>query len=434
MSNAAPGADASRHAMVGTRLSIMMFLQFFVWGAWYVSMTGWMGAHGLGGLTAWAYTVGPIAAVISPFFLGMVADRFFATQKVLGVMHLLGGAALIAVPKVVESLAPGTPLGFAHPYVLLLLAHMLCYMPTLGLTNSLSFHHMSDPERQFPMVRVFGTIGWIAGNIVVGGSLTQWGLDVAWIAEGDKSPVQFYVAGGAALLLGLFSFTLPHTPPPAAGRRASVGEILGFDSLRLLAKPSYAVFIACSFLICIPLAGYYNYARTYVEATGFRNATMTMSYGQMSEVIFMLLMPAFFARLGAKWMLAVGMLAWVARYGLFSAAADDHVRWMVLIGVILHGICYDFFFVTGSIYVDKTAPKEIRGQAQGFLVLITQGLGLGVGAQLFGLLVGHHTTGTGAAATMDWKHIWLWPALFAAAVMLIFIASFRDRSKPRDVA
>jgi nucleoside transporter len=428
MNMSAPGTSSG---MVGTRLSIMMFLQFFVWGAWYVSMTGWMGTHGLGGLTAWAYTVGPIAAVISPFFLGMVADRFFSTQKVLGVMHLLGGAALIAVPQVVSALVPDTPLGFMHPYVLLLLAHMLCYMPTLGLTNTLSFHHMTNPERQFPMVRVFGTIGWIVGNIVVGGSLTQWGVDLTWIAEGDKSPMQFHIAGGAAVLLGLFSFTLPHTPPPAAGKDVGVADVMGLKSLQLFARPGYAVFILCSFLICIPLAGYYNYARTYVEAAGFQNPTMTMSYGQMSEIVFMILMPAFFARLGVKWMLAAGMLAWVARYGLFAAAADDHVKWMTLTGIILHGICYDFFFVTGFIYVDKTAPPEIRGQAQGFLVLITQGLGLGLGAQLFGKLTAHYTTGEGAAAVMDWKHIWLWPALFAAAVMLIFIALFRDRSTSR---
>jgi nucleoside transporter len=413
------------------RFSLMMFLQFFIWGAWYVSMTGWMNAANIGGLTGWAYTVGPIAAVVSPFFLGIVADRFFPTQRVLGAMHLLGGAALLAVPILIPALNRPAPnpedATFFHPYILLLLAHMLCYMPTLGLTNTICFHHMSRPEAQFPLVRVFGTIGWIAGNIAVGGNLRTWGLDIAWIADGDKSPLQFAIAGSAALLLGLYSFTLPHTPPPAAGRRASLRDILGLDSLRLLAQPSYTVFIACSLLICIPLAGYYAYARTFVEAVGFPNPTFTMSYGQMSEILFMLLLPAFFARLGVKWMLATGMLAWVARYGLFAAAADHHIKWMVLAGIILHGVCYDFFFVTGSIYVDKKAPREIRAQAQGFLVLVTQGLGLGLGAQVFSRLASGYTIASQAGPETDWTSVWRAASMAAAAVLVLFVVLFRDR-------
>ena len=231
------------------------------------------------------------------------------------------------------------------------------------------------------------------------------------------------VAGGAGLLLGLYSFVLPHTPAPAKGKKVSVREILGLDSLKLLARPAYFVFVVCSLLICIPLAGYYSFARNFVEYTGFANPTLTMSYGQVSEIFFMLAMPLFFARLGVKWMLAVGMLAWVARYGLFSAAAPDKVMWMTLLGVLLHGICYDFFFVTGFIYVDREASKEVRGQAQGFLVLITQGLGLGIGAQMFGTLVDRNTTG----GVMDWKTIWAVPAGFALAVLVLFMLAFRER-------
>lgn len=412
------------------RLATMMFLQFFIWGAWYVSMTGWMGTAKLSGLIAWAYTVGPIAALISPFFLGMIADRFFATQRVLAVMHLLGGAVMFVVPITAGSNAP-TDNNFFHPYILLLFVHMLCYMPTLGLTNTLAFHHIRRPEREFPMIRVFGTIGWIAGNIVVGGSLKLGGMNLQWIEGGDKSPMQFYVTGAAALLLGLFSFALPHTPPPLAGKKVAVREILGLDAIKLLAKPSYFVFILCSFLVCIPLAGYYNYARNFVEFTGFDNATFTMSYGQMSEIFFMLIMPLLFARLGVKWMILVGMGAWVVRYGLFAASTSGHVEWMVLVGIILHGICYDFFFVTGQIYVDKAAPTNIRGQAQGFLVLITQGLGLGLGAQAFGGLVGHFTDK--ATGAIDWKSVWTYPAVAAAAIMVIFFLGFweKDRTNQR---
>ena len=413
-------------------LSSMMFLQFFVWGAWYVSMTGFINKSGMGDVTGAAYTVGPIAAILSPLFLGLIADRFFASEKVLGVLHLVGGLALIAAPFFAKPFsfdAPPEGAGlfyelvlrdlpaFGHPFIILLLIHMLCYMPTIGLTTSLSFHNLSNQEKQFPMVRVLGTIGWIVGNIAI-----------SLLPGKDESQMQFFLAGGAGLVLGVFSFFLPHTPPPAAGSKASIGQVLGLDSLSMLKKPSYAVFILCSFLICIPLAGYYQQGRNFVEATGSvvnNSATFTMSFGQMSEVFFMLVMPLCFARLGVKWMLLVGMLAWVARYGLFAGAWDDagtqHVVWMVLAGVILHGICYDFFFVTGMIYADKAAPARIRGQAQGFLVLVTQGLGMLVGAKvIFWIVKGN------SGPPMDWQRIWLIPCIMAAAVLVVFFLFFRN--------
>jgi nucleoside transporter len=434
------------------RLSVMMFLQFFIWGSWYVSMPQYMKAAGIQGLGAWAYTVGPIAAVISPFLVGMIADRYFATQRVLGLLHILGGAIFIALPNIVSSANQPVPddaaATFSHPFVLLLLAHMLCFMPTLSLTNSLAFAHMSDPSRQFPPVRVLGTIGWIVGNIVVGGSLAIGSQSVTWIAEGPASAAQWYIAGGAGILLGLFSFTLPHTPPPAAGKAISMREVLGLDSLKLLGNRSYLVFILCSFLLCIPLAGYYSQAfnfLTYVNANSpslANNNMIWMSLGQVSEILFMVLMPLCFARLGVKWMLAVGMLAWVVRYGLFAGAAIDQVFWMTLVGIVLHGICYDFFFVTGFIYVDKVAPTHIRNQAQGFLVFVTQGLGMGIGAIAFGKLVTHYqgakdATGAALSTGEQWKLIWIAPALFALAVLVFFVIGFRQppaESKPQATA
>ncbi|MDX2132666.1 MAG: nucleoside permease [Planctomycetota bacterium] len=407
---------------VVARLSVMMFLQFFVWGAWYVSMTGFMNRTDMGGLIPAAYSVGPIAAILSPFFLGLIADRYFPTERVLAVMMLLGGGILFAAPAVAEAYNPETDgSAFFHPYTLVLLGHMLCFMPTLGLTSSLSFHNLPNREKQFPLVRVWGTIGWIAGNIAV-----------SFLPGKDQAAEQFYLAGVAAIALGLYSFTLPHTPPPARGSKPSVREILGLDSIALLAKPNYAVFMVCSFLLCIPLAGYYAFARNYVEAAGAvvnDSAVFTMSFGQMSEILFMLVMPLCFARLGVKWMLAIGMLAWVVRYGLFAGAWDGRVEWMILGGILLHGICYDFFFVTGMIYVDKAANPRIRSQAQGFLVLVTQGLGMFIGAQAFGRLVGHFTTdGPDGATVLAWKDIWLWPCVFAGVIMLVFIALFRERA------
>jgi nucleoside transporter len=405
----------SHHSYIGPRLSVMMFLQFFTWGAWYTTVGNYMDKIGLDASIGWAYTVGPIAAIISPFFLGLVADRYFATERVLGVMHLLGGAALLAAPslamasaKADSSAAAGAFIVSEHlPFIGILLVHMLCFMPTLGLTNTLAFHNIENQEKQFPMIRVFGTIGWIVAGILVSAVL-----------KADTTPIPLYVAGGAALVLGVYSFTLPHTPPPAAGQKATVSDVLGLDSLRLMKDLSFSVFIVSSMLICVPLAAYYAFAPVFVKEVGFKNPAFIMTFGQMSEIFFMLVMPLFFARLGVKWMLFVGMLAWVARYGLFGAAAPEGVLWMVLIGIILHGICYDFFFVTGQIYVDKKAPTAIRGQAQGFLVLVTQGIGLGVGAQLAGKY----------RAAADWQTYWYVWAATAAVIMVLFALLFWDRT------
>jgi nucleoside transporter len=248
-------------------------------------------------------------------------------------------------------------------------------------------------------------------------------------------PTFFYIAGGAGVLLGLFSFSLPHTPPPMKGKAVSVGSLLGLDAVKLLAKPSFMVFILCSLLLCIPLAAYYAFGGVFVEASGVENFPFKMTFGQMSEIGFMLVMPLFFRRLGVTWMLAIGMLAWVARYGLFAGAwqgaGGGHIISMVLAGIILHGICYDFFFVTGQIYTEQTAPKEIRAQAQGFLVLITQGVGMLIGNQVFGRLVDHYTTvdKITQAKVVDWRTVWMFPAAFAGVILLVFLAAFRDKGK-----
>lgn len=396
-------------------LCAMMFLQFFAWGAWYVSMTGWINEAGLSGLTALAYSVCPIAAIVSPLFLGMVADRFFPSQKVLGVLNLLGAVFMVLVPLLAGGSAGKYPENFFHPFILLLLGYALCFMPTLGLTSTIAFRHISDSEKQFPVIRVFGTVGWIVGNIMV-----------TLLPGGDKSPGQFYLTAGVSLLLGLLALSLlPQTPPPLAGQKTSLRQALGLDALWLLKKRSYLIFIVSSFLICIPLSGYYQQARNFVDFSGFGAPTFIMSFGQVSEIVFMLVMPLCFARLGIKKMILVGMLAWVARYGLFAGAVPTQWLWMVVGGVLLHGVCYDFFFVSGQIYTDKVAPTQIRGQAQGFLVLVTQGLGLLVGNYAFGKLVAAYQ-GAEAGSAPDWVMIWLWPALLAGAIALLFLLLFKE--------
>lgn len=389
-------------------LSIMMFLEFFIWGAWYVTMSTFMTEAHMASKIGLAYMLCPIAAIISPFFLGMVADRFFASERVLAALQIIAGAAMFFVPSAARQ--------GAGPFLLVILVHAMCYMPTLGLTNTIAFANMTNQEKQFPLVRVFGTLGWIAAGLLI----SFMGV--------DKTATPFLFAGGAAIAMGLFSLALPHTPPPAKGKKASVSEILGADALALFRSPSFVVFAIASFLICIPLAAYYSYAGRLVNDLG-KPVGSTMSIGQAAEVIFMVLMPMFFARLGVKWMLAVGMLSWVIRYALFAAGAPNAVFSLIVIGIALHGMCYDFFFVTGFIYTDKRADKQIRGQAQGLLVLITQGLGLGIGAYLTGELFNQTVGGaTGATALSLYPKFWWMCAGFAFLVLIVFIAFFRDDS------
>ncbi|MFI4849059.1 MAG: nucleoside permease [Gimesia chilikensis] len=404
---------------IGIRLSIMMFLEFFVWGAWYVTVGNYMGANGMGDAIYWAYTVGPIAAIVSPFILGMVADRFFSSERVLAVLMVIGGAALYYAPHVVGPDGEGS-----KTFILLLLLHMLCYMPTLGLTNTIAFSHLKNQEVWFPLVRVFGTLGWIVANFVV-----------SRVMQADMTPQPLFVAGGAAVLMGIYSLTLPHTPPPSKGKEISIRDILGLDSLALLKDRSFLVFMVSSLLICIPLAAYYAYAPVFVADAGIANPAFKMSFGQMSEVLFMVLMPFFFKSLGVKRMLLFGMFAWVVRYGLFATGATDGVVWMIVIGILLHGICYDFFFVTGQIYVDQKAGPSIRAQAQGFLVFATQGVGMLLGALISGNLINTIVTGEGAAKLQNWKEFWIIPTVAALVIMVLFFLLFKDSPQaPQEVS
>jgi len=388
-----------------------MFLQFFIWGAWYTTIAVYMTHHGMETLTHWPYTVNPIAAIVAPFFLGLVADRYFATEKVLGVLHLLGGVIMFAVPG-----AAGAPVVF----ILLLLLYNLCYMPTLGLANSLAFHHIQSQEKQFPLIRVFGTAGWIVAGLFISFVL---GPLIGVVPEPTALPI--YTTATASVLLGLFSFVLPHTPPPGAGQRVSLRSILGLDALAQLGDRAFYVFIAASLLLCIPLAAYYNFTQIFLGDAGITKIAATQSLGQMSEVIFMLLMPVFFVRLGVKRMLMVGMAAWVVRYALFAVAAPSAVLSLIIIAILLHGVCYDFFFVTGQIYVDKKSTPAIRGQAQGFLVLVTYGVGMLIGAQVAGNVYNRFLGGAASLSLARWPSFWVLPAGFAAVVLVLFAAMFR---------
>ena len=389
---------------VRAKLSVMMFLQYFVWGAWFVSMGSYI-SNTLGfsdPQKGMIYATSPIGAMVAPFFVGMIADRFFATQRILSVMHLVGAALLLGL-SLTTSYAVFLPL---------MILFFLCYMPTLPLTNALSFSHMSDPKTQFPGIRVLGTIGWIAAGLLVG-----------WMGIADSAR-PFQLGAGAAVLMAIYSLTLPNTPPPSPGGKVDVRTILGLDALALLKHWPFAVFAVGSFLICMPLQFYYSFAETYLTDIGVQNVVSKMTYGQMSEIFFMLIMPFFFVRLGVKYMLLVGMAAWALRYWLFSIGNADDRMWMLYGGILLHGICYDFFFVTGYIYVDKMAPRTIRASAQGLIAFITWGIGGFIGSNIAGRTGAYFTT---SADAHDWSGFWATPAIASLVVLVLFALTFYDR-------
>ena len=380
----------------------MMFFQYFVWGAWSVTMGTWLAEtlHFSGEQIGLAYGTTAVAAMISPFFVGMVADRFFATERLLAILHLIGGIVLFYASIQTSFI----------PLYAVLLAYTLCYMPTLALTNSLSFHQMDDPGREFPNVRVLGTIGWIAAGLLVG----TLGL------EATSTPMR--LAAIASIVLGIFSLLLPHTPPQKTGYRVTWNEVLGLDALKLLRDSSFAIFVLGSFLICIPLQFYYTFTNPFLNELNVTNAAGKMTLGQMSEIFFMLVMPWFFRRLGIKYMLLAGMAAWAARYLFFAGGNNGSLVWMLYAGIILHGVCYDFFFVTGQIYVDRKAPGDLRAAAQGFIAFATLGVGMFIGSWLSGKVVDVFSV---SETRHMWDRIWLVPAAGAAAVLILFAVFFR---------
>ncbi len=398
------------------RLRAMMFLQFFIWGAWYTSIAVYMSQVGMSDLTHWPYTVNPLAAVIAPFFIGLIADKYFSTQKVLGVLHLIGAVFLFIAPHTIEN---------PTLFIVMLLAYNLAYMPTLGLSNSLAFRNIDDQEKQFPTIRVFGTIGWIVAGLFI-----SFGLGGMFDVAAEQTAMPLYTAATASAILGIYSFMLPDTKPASSSKKTTFSEISGLNVLKELASPAFFVFILASFLICIPLAAYYNFTQLFLSSMEMDNIAGIQTLGQFSELLFMLLMPLFFRRLGVKWMLVVGMLAWVLRYALFAMSAPDSVMWMIMIGIALHGVCYDFFFVTGQIYIDKQCDDSNRGQAQGLLVLVTYGIGMLVGAQVAGMVYNQFLQGSTHLTADNWASFWWLPAMFAGGVALLFILFFREKRSP----
>ncbi len=396
--------------LVKVRLAAMMFLQYFIWGAWYVTVGTWLGRtqHFSGtqiGLVAGTTAVG---AIVSPFLAGWIADRFFATQFVLAALHGTGAVLLYLASERTSF----------TPIYWLVLAYACLYMPTLALTNSLAFRQMRDPKLEFGPIRVLGTAGWIVAGLCVGGLKL----------EATAAPLQ--IAAGASLALAIYALTLPHTPPIKATGEAGafhISKLLPLEAVGLLREPSFAIFVLASFLICIPLQFYYAFTNLFLNEIGIHNAAGKMTGGQMSELLCMLLIPWFFRRLGVKYMLIAGMSAWALRYALFAFGNGGAALWMLYGGILLHGICYDFFFVTGQIYVDRKAPLASRAAAQGMLTLITYGAGMLLGSWLSGQVVDHYATvAADGSATHAWRPIWLISSGLSAAILLLFFFAFRE--------
>jgi nucleoside transporter len=396
------------------RLSTMMFLEYFIWGAWYVTLGTWLAEslHFSGQQIGIAAGTTAIGAIISPFFVGLIADKLFTTQKVLAVLHFIGALLLFAA---------SLQLRFAPVYILILL-YCLCYMPTLALTNSLAFRQMRDPKEEFGFVRVLGTLGWIVAGLLIG----------TLHLEASNMPMK--LAATASLLMAIYCLTLPDTPPLSRATSLTVASIFPKEAVALLKERSMAVFAIASFLICIPLQFYYAFTNLFLNQTGVVNAAGKMTGGQMSELFCMLLIPWFFRRLGVKYMLVAGMVAWALRYIFFAYGSVGSHMWMLWGGILLHGICYDFFFVTGQIYIDRKASADLRAAAQGLITFITYGLGMFVGSWLSGYVVDYYAqTVQGGAVIHNWRAIWLFSAAASAIVLLLFLFTFRDKEPVENV-
>ncbi|HAU5821656.1 TPA: MFS transporter [Citrobacter freundii] len=402
------GKQSVQYRLLVPRLSLMMFLQFFIWGSWSVTLGLVMSQHNMSLLIGDAFSAGPIASILSPFVLGMLVDRFFASQKVMAVMHLAGAAILWFVPQALVAQNGALLIG-------LLFGYTLCYMPTLALTNNIAFHSLSDKDKTFPMVRVFGTIGWIVAGIFIG---------VTGIS--DTTGI-FTLAAIISVILALYSLTLPNTPAPAKGLPVKVRDLFCADAFALLKVRHFFVFSLCATLISVPLGTYYAYTASFLADAGVGDVSTAMSFGQMSEIFFMLVIPFLFRRLGVKYMLLIGMCAWFVRYAFFALGISEEGRFLLYLGILLHGVCYDFFFVVGFIYTDRIAGEKVKGQAQSMIVMFTYGIGMLLGSQISGAL--YNRLVAGQTVPQAWTTFWWIPAVAAAVIAVIFLFSFKYDDK-----
>lgn len=392
-------------------LSVMMFLEFLIWGAWFVTMGTYLGKLGFtGGQIGNAYITTAIAAIISPIFVGMIADKFFPAQRLLGVLHLVGAGLMYWVSTITS---PGL-------FFVVLVAYALCYMPTLALANAIAFNQMKDSEKEFPMIRAIGTLGWIAVGLVIG--VVKINGDTM-----EATNIPMLIAAVASLLLGVYSFFLPHTPPKGAGQKVTIGDILGVEALRLMKDKYFAVFVVASLLVSMTTSFYFGFANLYFNESGMQYTAAIMTGGQFSEAIFIALLAFFFAKLGIKTIMTVGMLAWSARYFLMAFGNNDSLILLWYLAIIIHGLCFGFFFIAGQVYVEKIAPKAIQASAQGFIALVTFGIGSGLGAKFSGVVVDAFTLETGH----NWTNIWLIPAVISLVVGILFFLFFKV--KPAEI-
>ncbi len=390
------------------QLSFLFFLEFFIWGGWFVTMGTFLSQsfNASGSQLAMAYETQSIGAIIAPFIIGLIADRYFAAQKILGVLHLLGAGLLFLA---------GESNSFAsfYPYIFV---YMLLYMPTLALVNSVAFHQMKNPSKEFAPIRVLGSLGWIIAGLTIG--------YLAWEST-QVLKYTFYMTSAASALLGIYSFFLPNTPPKIKpDDKISLKTILGLDALALLKDRSYLTFFISSILVCIPLAFYYQHANQFLNEVGMQAAASKMVMGQISEVFFLLLLPVFLNRYGLKKVLVFGVLAWGLRYLLFAFGDAGSNTWMLLFGIILHGICYDFFFVSGQIYTDFKAGEQYKSAAQGLITLATYGVGMLIGFRFAGWLTDQYVSENGHF----WKEIWIQPAIFSFVILILFLISFKNET------
>ncbi len=398
------------------QLSTMMFLEFFIWGAWFVTLGTFLfnNLHATGAQSGAVFSTQSWGAIIAPFIIGLIADRFFNAEKILGILHIIGAVLMYQMYNASE-------VAVFYPYVL---GYMILFMPTLALVNSISFNQMNDPEKEFSSIRVWGSIGWIVAGLLIS-FVFLW--DAKANVKAGLMRNTFLLASITSLILGLFSFTLPKTPPKVLrGTKVKISEILGLDALKLLKDKNFLIFFIASILICIPLAFYYQNANPFLSNIGMENPTGKMTIGQISEVFFLLMLPIFFKKFGFKKTILAGMLAWAIRYALFAYGNAGDLSFMLIIGIALHGICYDFFFVSGQIYTNAKAGTKYKSAAQGLITLATYGVGMLIGFEIAGLITDAYKL---SETTFDWKMVWIIPSIIALVVFLLFAVFFNDKNE-----
>ncbi|PWI33431.1 MFS transporter [Vibrio albus] len=388
-----------------SRLSVLMLLEFIVFGSWFATLGLVLFTYNQAGIIGMAYTLCAIAAIVSPLVMGAIGDRLLSSEKLLGLLHLLGAIVQCYLPTLVSD-------GNSYYILCAIFIYMFLFQPTLGLVNSISLVQLHEKSSQFPYLRTFATLGWVVAGMGVG----ALGL--------SASHQIFYVTAASSLLLALYAFTLPVTKPKAqAESKMTISDMLGGQSFQLFKEKSFSVLMICALLTSISLGFYNTFSSTFIGALGIKNVAGMLSIGQISEIIFIISVPFVISKIGMKNSLLIGIMMWGIRFVLFIMASNGYGYWTALLGVALHGICNDYFIIISAMYIYKIAPVELNAQAQSWLIIMISGFGAAFGSSISGYLYSKYVVGN---SLESWAYLWVLPIVIAVITSVVWIINFRE--------